>query len=134
MTEVFPEAPAAVAADRETIVLGTFKGKGPLNVKIGVAGPAGPQKIALTVSPSASDESNNYLPQLVEQARVDGGVTLPLVGSASLAEARRWVTSGVRNIDRLARQALASGNLDGAEKLIDEALRQDPNDVRSVGA
>ena len=80
---------------------------------------------------AASDDSNNYLTQLVEQARVDGGVTLPLVGSASLAEARQAVNSGVRNIGRLARQALAAGNLDGAEKLIGEALRQDPNDTEA---
>ena len=93
--------------------------------------PAGPEKIALAVTPNASDESNNYLPQLIETARVDGGVTLPLVGSESLADARRLVTSGVRNINRLARQALANGNLDAAEKLIDKALRQDPNDVEA---
>ena len=132
MTEVFPKRLPPLRHDRDTIVLGTFKGKGPLNAKIGVAGPAGPQEIALAVAPNASDESNNYLPQLLEMARIDGGVTLPLVGSESLAEARRTVTSGVRNIDRLARQALASGNLDGAEKLIDKALRQDPNDVEAL--
>ena len=38
----------------------------------------------------------------------------------------------MRNIDRLARQALAGGNLDGAEKLIGEALRQDPNDSEAL--
>ena len=38
----------------------------------------------------------------------------------------------MRNIDRLARQALASGNLDGAEKLIGEALRHDPNDSEAL--
>ena len=132
MTEVFPKRLPPLRPDRATIVLGTFKGKGPLNAKIGVAGPAGPQEIALSVSPSASDESNNYLPQLIELARIDGGVTLPLVGSESLAEARRMVTSEVRNINRLARQALANGNLDAAEKLIGKALRQDPNDVEAL--
>jgi len=42
------------------------------------------------------------------------------------------MASGLLNIDRLARQALASGNLDGAEKLIGEALRQDPNDTEAL--
>ncbi len=57
---------------------------------------------------------------------------MPLVGSASLEEIRQAMSSGVRNIDRLAREALASGNLDGAEKLLGEALRQDPNDVEAL--
>ncbi len=59
-------------------------------------------------------------------------MTLPLVGSASLEEIRQAMNSGVRNIDRLARQALAGGNLAAAEKLIGEALRQDPNDSEAL--
>lgn len=132
ITEVLPKRLPPLRIDRETIVLGTFKGKGPLDVQLDVAGAAGPQKIAVTVAPSPSTEDNNYLAPLVAQARIDGGVTMPLVGSASLAEARQAITSGVRNLDRLARQALASGNLDGAEKLIGEALRQDPNDTEAL--
>jgi von Willebrand factor type A domain len=132
MKEVFPKRMPPLRSDRETIVLGTLKGKEPLKVQFDVAGAAGPEKIAMTVSPGASDERNTYLTPLVERARVDGGVTLPLVGSVSLAEARQMMDSGVRNLDRLARQALASGNFDGAEKLIDEALRQDPNDTEAL--
>jgi hypothetical protein len=132
MTEVFPKRLPPLRTDRETIVLGTLKGKGPLNVQLDIVGAAGSQKIAMPVVASPSNDDNNYLARLVEQARIDGGVTMPLVGSASLAEARHAVTSGVRNIGRLARQALASGNLDGAEKLIGAALRQDPNDVDAL--
>ncbi len=132
VTSVFPKRMPPLRNDRDTIVLGTLKGKDPLEIQLDVAGAAGPEKIAMTVSPGASDERNTYLAQLVERARVDGGVTMPLVGSASLEEARQAVNSGVRNIDRLAQQALAGGNVDGAEKLIGEALRQDPNDSEAL--
>ena len=132
MTEVFPKRMPPLRSDRETIVLGTLKGKDPLKFEIDVAGAAGPEKMAMTVSPRASDERNTYLAQLVERARLDGGVTLPLVGLASLEEIRTAMGSGLHNIDRLARQALAGGNLDGAEKLIGEALRQDPNDSEAL--
>ena len=66
MTEVFPKRMPPLRSDRETIVLGTLKGKDPLNLKLDVAGAAGPEKIAMTVSPGASDERNTYLAQLVE--------------------------------------------------------------------
>jgi len=36
-------------------------------------------------------------------------------------------------IKALARQALASGNIESAEKLVGEALRQDPNDPEAAG-
>ena len=50
----------------------------------------------------------------MDQARVDGGVTLPLVDRASLAQAKESIDAGGRNLNKLARQALAAGNLDNA--------------------
>ena len=132
MTEVFPKRLPPLRSDRETIVVGTFKGKGPFNVQVGVDSAAGPQKLAFSATPSASDDNNNYLTALVEQARVDGGATLPLVGTASLAEARRAIGAAVNDLDRLAQQALASGNIDSAEQIVSEALRRDPNDPNAL--
>ncbi len=94
VTEVFPKRLPPMRSDRETVVLGTFKGKEPLNVQVSADGVAGPQKLAFSVTPSASDDGNSYLAMLIDQARIDGGVTLPLVGTASLAErvgpSARW--------------------------------------------
>ena len=70
MTAVFPKRMPPLRSDRETIVLGTLKGKDPLKIQLDVAGAAGPEKIAMTVSPGASDERNTYLAQLVERATV----------------------------------------------------------------
>ena len=132
MTAVFPKRLPPLRSDRETIVVGTFKGKGPFNVQVGVDSATGPQKLAFAVTPSASDDNNSYLTALVEQARVDGGVTLPLVGSASLAEARRMIGAAVNDLDQLAQQALQAGNLASAEQIVSEALRRDPNDPRAL--
>ena len=38
MTEVFPKRMTPLRSDRDTVVIGTLKGKGPLNVKIAAAG------------------------------------------------------------------------------------------------
>ena len=107
MTEVLPKQLPPLRSDRETVVLGTMKGMGPLNVKLTADSAAGPQKLAFAVPPATSDDNNGYLPRLVDQARIDGGVTLPLVGSASLAAARQEIDAGVHNLSRLAREALS---------------------------
>ena len=56
---------------------------------------------------------------------------MPLLGAASLAEARQEISAGVRGLDKLAREALAAGNLNNAEQLVAEALRRDPNDTEA---
>jgi hypothetical protein len=132
MTEVFPKRMPPLRGDRETVVFGVVKGTGPLNVQVTTEGVGGPQKVNFAISPSVSDDNNNYLTQLVELGRADGGVTLPLVGAASLAEARQEVSSGVRNLGALAREAMAGGNVGGAEQIAAEALRHDPNDATAL--
>ena len=110
------------------MVIGTFKGEGPFEIQYPVDTPGGAEKLYAVMKPGISDDANNYLMQAVEYARQSGGATLPLAGSASLEQMRAAVGAGEMGIKTLARQALASGNIESAEKLIGEALRQDPND------
>ncbi len=132
MTEVFPKRTPPLRSDRETVVIGTLKGKGPLSAQVTVQGVGGPKQLSVTVQPSPSDDVNHYLIPLVEMARADDGITLPLVGAASLAEARQEITTGARSLCKLAQQALAVGNLNGAEKLVGEVLHRDPNDTEAL--
>ena len=127
MTRVFPKQLPPLRGDRETVAVGSFKGKGPFKVEV----TADAQKLSFTATPGASDDSNNYLAQLVERASVDGGITLPLVGAASLADARQTIGAGVRDLSKLAQEALAAGNLTSAEQIVAEALRLDPNDTNA---
>ena len=76
-----------------------------------------------------SDVNNGYLVTLVNQAKVDDGRTLPLVDSASLAVAKQEIEAGGRGLAVLAREALNGGNLDGADKLAEEALARNPGDL-----
>ena len=132
MTEVLPKRLPPLRYDRETVVIGTFKGKGPLSGQIVADGAAGRQTFAFTVSPGVSDDNNHYVAQLVERARLDGGVTLPLLGVASLAAARDELIAGVHDLNRLAQEAMTAGNLDAAEHIVSEALRRDPNDMQAA--
>jgi tetratricopeptide (TPR) repeat protein len=128
LAEVFPKHTPPLRADRDTVLIGTFKGAGPFDIQYAVETPGGAEKLSASVKPGMSDDANNYLMQLVEYARQNGGATLPLAGTASLEQLRAAALAGAMSIKTLAGQALASGNLENAEKLIDEALRQDPND------
>ena len=132
MTEVFPKTLPPLRSDRDTVVVGTLKGKDALRINVPVDGAGGRQTLAWNVAPAKSNDNNNYLGSLVEAARAAGGANLPLVGSASLEEARREIQAGGRGLTQVARAALASGNLDAADQLAGEALRRDPGDPEAM--
>ncbi len=75
------------------------------------------------------DANNAYLVTLVDQAKVDGGRTLPLVDSASLATARQEIEAGGRGLNDLAFKDLHSGNLEHANTLASQALVRNPSDL-----
>ena len=132
MTEVYPKRMTPLRTDRETIVVGTFKGTSPIDAQLNVESAAGPKQLAVQATPTASDKNNYYLPRLVEWARASGDVPLPLVGAAGLRQAEQAIAAGMLNLQSLARQAIVAGDYDSAEKLLGEALRQAPNDAASL--
>ncbi|MGO8690547.1 MAG: hypothetical protein ACLQLG_13070 [Thermoguttaceae bacterium] len=132
MGEVFPKALPPLRSDRDTVLIGTLKGKEPLRIEATVDGPGGAKTLTWNATPGKSMDDNGYLPSLVAEARADGAASLPLVDSASLAQLRQEVQSGGRTLAQLARQALAAGNLDSADRLVDAVLRCDPNDPEAM--
>ena len=132
MAEVFPKTLPPLRSDRDTVVVGTLKGKDALRIEAPVDGPGGRQTLAWNVAAAKSSDDNNYLGALVDEARKAGGVNLPLLGLASLEDARREIEAGGRGLTLVARQALASGNVDAADRLAGEALRRDPGDPEAM--
>jgi hypothetical protein len=132
MTEIYPKNTPPLRTDRESVVVGKYAGDQPLAVEYTIETSAGPQKLAFNIAPAKSDNRNNYLAQVVERAKADGGLTLPFTDRPSLAAARDDVLAGVLNRTELARQALLGGNLDGAEQIADDALRVNPNDKEAA--
>ena len=130
--EVIPKTVPPLRSDRDTVLIGTLKGKEPLRIDATVDAPGGAKTLSWTAAVGKSMDDNNYLPALVEQARSDGGLSMPLVGSASLALARQQIQAGGRTMNQLAQQAIASKNLDGAERLADAALQRDPGDPEAL--
>ena len=130
--EVIPKTLPPLRSDRDTVLIGTLKGKEPLRIEASVDGPGGVKKLSWTAAPGKSMEDNNYLPALVDAGadrrrlgHAPGGLGEPGGGAAA-------DPSGRPDDGQLAQQAIASGNLDGAERLAEEALRRDPGDPEAL--
>lgn len=118
--------------DRDTVLLGKMPAGGddskPAGVEIEVRGEAGGKPIVLRwkLTPEPPATENAYLARLVEAARRDGGLSLPIVGAAGLSELRGRVNGEAARLARLGRQALALGEVERAERFAQEAKRLDP--------
>ncbi len=131
MTEVFPKQAPPLRFDRDSVVVGKFQGKGPFVVKYEVRSAGDPQQIDFTAAPGeASGDKNSYLAALVKWTEHDNGV--PLIGSQSLEKAKLVSAGAAQGVKELAKQALSVGNTEGAEKLAEAALRQDPNNTDAL--
>ena len=116
LTEVYPKKVPPLRFDRDTVLVGL--GRATESVGVGVQADVGGQTRELhwTVEPSASNDDQAYLVELVQLAQRSGGVGLPTVGSAGLAEVARMLNADVRDLLQMARQAQAIGDLDRAEQ------------------
>jgi hypothetical protein len=127
--EVYPRQIPPLRYDRETIVIGSGELSGPLDVQMHVVSDAGAAELSWKASLELPNPDQAYLARLVELARRNGGMSLPLLGSKGLAETRRMVEQGAEQLTQMARQAHATGNAGDGRMLAAEALRQDPNNA-----
>ncbi len=129
VAEFLPGRIPPIRSDRDTIVIGTLKNVG--EVQIDVQGELEGQAVSTqwTVTPEESDFHFAFLPNLIEVARADYGLTLPTVGSAGLKEVARMMADSSQQLTALSAQALAAGNYAGAKTLVEAAIAQDPNNI-----
>jgi len=130
--DVYPKTLPPLRSDRDTVVVGATKSTAANKVEIDVDGPAGAQKLAWDIPTFKSDANNGYLSTLVDQAKSDGGRTLPLIDSASLSTAKREIEAGGHGLSYFANEALKGGNLESANNLATAALARNPNDREAL--
>ena len=75
-SRVFPTCTPPLRLDRDSLVVGTYKGTGPFKIRMTVDTLAGPKTLAWEVLPNKPDEANRFLVQLVADARKDEGIRL----------------------------------------------------------
>ena len=65
--EVISKTVPPLRSDRDTVLIGTLKGKEPLRIDATVDAPGGAKTLSWTAAVGKSMDDNNYLPALVEQ-------------------------------------------------------------------
>lgn len=127
ITEIYPKKFPPLRFDRDTVLVGVGKPEGNVAVKVEATLLGKPVEFTWNINAVAAADDHSYLPKLISNVRKDGGITLPTVGSAGLAEMRRLVNAEAYSLLQLGKQAVAVGSFDEADKLVNEALRLDPN-------
>ena len=116
--DVYPKIVPPLRTDRDTVVVGAASAPldKPIAIHVHAERSCRARSIcAWTARPQAEGNGQAFLAQVVELARGDGGVTLPTVGSAGLAETGRMLESGVDGLTDLAERAVATGDMQAAE-------------------
>jgi hypothetical protein len=132
MKEAYPRRMPPLRPDRVTVVVGVFEGEGLQSVRIQGQVAGSPAEARWTLSPENSADDLAYLPQLVDLARRDGGVTLPTLGDEGLREVGRLLLARGENLAKMGARELAGGDLIGAQKLIEAARKADPNSPQAA--
>ena len=131
LQEVFPERVPPLRTDRDSILIGKFERGDRFSMQM--TAELDGQRTTLTweLMPEMSNESFNFLPQLVREARASRGWALPTVGSAGLREVARLISSSAQELIRYAQQALKNEDLAGANTVADAVLRRDPGNPQA---
>ncbi len=130
MRDVFPHRLPPLRSDRDSVVLGLIEGDGPLAMPLELRGLGKQFSLPVDVLMEASSDDFAFLPQVHELARKEGELALPLLGSAGLREMRRLLVESARHLVQLGEQALASDDLDGAQRLAEAARKRDPGSLQ----
>ncbi|MCH7752105.1 MAG: VWA domain-containing protein, partial [Planctomycetes bacterium] len=131
--QAYPATFPPLRADRDTILVGVTPLTLPDTVSVHVVaeGHYGRTPLAWTATTEASQEDNAYLARIVEVAQSDEGLSLPIVGSAGLAETARLVGAQMDQLTDLAERAVVSGDRQSAGRIAQAVLRADPGNVRA---
>jgi len=132
VVEFYPRPLPPLRSDRDTVVLGTLRRRGPVELRIGAELAGRAVELAWSVEPEASHEDYATLPRILEMARRDDGWSLPTVGTLGLRETQQMLVASAQTLARLGGQALASGNVEGASLLAREAARRDPGNPEAA--
>ena len=120
--EVFPKTLPPLRADRDTVVIGTLKELGAVEVEAGF----GDSALTWTLPAVESRPDNAFLVQLVESIRAGGGIAAPIPGTALLRELAEEFEIAAYNLTELAEQALQVNDVEAARRMAEEAVRRDP--------
>jgi tetratricopeptide (TPR) repeat protein len=131
--QVYPKSLPPLRTDRDTIVYGATAGplNKPIEVRVQVTANGKPAEMQWSAVPENKKEGYAFLPQVVEMAQHDGGITLPTLGSKGLAETGRLVEANIDGLTDLAERAVATGDVQAAQVAAKAVLARDPGNIKA---
>ena len=113
--------------DRDSVLIGTLADRNDQSIQM--AADVNGRKVhwSWQLKAGASNEDFGQVSKLVDIARQDRGLSLPTAGSAALSEARRVIMTSANQLSKLGAQAMAHGDIAGAQTLAKAALASDPH-------
>src|SRR4051794_16023321 len=133
LDRVYPKNLLPLRSDRESIVVGASSKSLKNAVEFGATADLDGKRVELhwSATPQGKGDAYSYLPQLVDIAQRDGGLTLPTLGTRGLEESGRMVESGVDGLTDLAERAVATGDIQTAQVAAKTALERDPGNIKA---
>lgn len=130
--EAYPSPMPPLRLDRDAILIGILDNRQPQQIAV-TAEVAGKQiQLEWNVTPEPPSEQFGFLPQLIAETRDDDGLTLPTVGSAGLREAGRMILASAEDLLKIGINALKTGDLEGAQKVVVSVLARDPTNPQAL--
>ncbi|HEX6962482.1 MAG TPA: VWA domain-containing protein, partial [Lacipirellula sp.] len=132
--QMYPASFPPLRADRDTILVGRTPAEltQPVELKLAAVDATGtPVELAWTATPEQGGPDQAFLASLVDDAARNGGLTLPTVGSAGLAEVARMKGAQADQLTMIAQRAIANGDRAGAAQIIQTVLQTDPGNVQA---
>ncbi|MCA9158915.1 MAG: hypothetical protein KDA72_11340, partial [Planctomycetales bacterium] len=130
----FPQRFPPLRVDRDTVVVG--ESAAPIEVdSLTLAGSTAAQsavELSWKLTPEASNPDLGFLTAVVAEARRDGGVSLPALGSSGLRAMSYMLADNATAMVKAGQFALKSGDLESAQRIAKEALKQDPNNAEAA--
>ena len=126
IVEFFPRQLPPLRTDRDSILVGTIADRLDLNIQINGVVDNESTTLKWMIQPELPNPDFGFLPALLRDARKDGGITLPTVGSAGLREYANVTAADSARLAQLGGHALSMGNADTARTLASAALQADP--------
>ncbi len=131
--QVYPKTLNPLRSDRDTVAVGVAAAPlpKPVTIKAQFVANGKPVELQWAATSKAGNNSHAYLPQVVQLAKADGGLTLPSVGTAGLAETGRLAEASVDNLTDLAERAAATGDVRAAQVASQAVLARDPGNIKA---
>ncbi|MEM7457161.1 MAG: hypothetical protein AAF456_22660 [Planctomycetota bacterium] len=131
-SEVLPAMLPPMRSDRDTVLVGTLSDRGNYNVTINGVLNGQQTSFSWTTGAEASNHDFAFLTQLIADARKDGGISMPTIGSEGLREAARIAQVASQEFSEQSKRALAAGNPGAAQTLASAALARDPSNTEAI--